>query len=331
MRSDDHIDRGGSAGTDVRQLVGRASADGRALLRSQDLVALPVLQALLRERNVTRAGRAVGLTQSATSNALARLRRRFSDELLVRVGRVYELTPLAQSLVDRVDIAVDTLARVFEDPFEAATSTRAFTVALSDYSLHVLSANLVAIMRREAPSIRLHLEQLAPRAIKDFEELLRQSDGVVLPPDYIQGHPSMPLLEDSWVCVVGSEADVGDSVSVEDLARLPWVSPFGSSLQSSAPPVRQLRSRGIDPRIEVSVDAFHAVPALVAGTDRVAFLPARMVDRLGPTAALRVLPSPLARNDHLLSLFWDASETHDPGHSWFRRTLRRAATSAMQA
>src|SRR5690349_1465811 len=98
-------------------------------------MSLPVLRALLRERNVTRAAATVGLTQSAASQALARLRRRFGDELLVRVGRSYELTPLAQGLLERADEAFTALERVFQDPFDPATSTREFALALSDYSL----------------------------------------------------------------------------------------------------------------------------------------------------------------------------------------------------
>ncbi|MBA2946846.1 LysR family transcriptional regulator [Streptomyces himalayensis] len=310
---------------------GDGSGSGsRTIIRSQDLVSLPVLRALLRERNVTRAGETIGLTQSATSNALARLRRRFGDELLVRVGRRYELTPLAQGLLDRADQAFDALERVFEDPFDPATSTREFALALSDYSLTVLSGALVPILRAEAPGIRLNLEQLSLRGAGDFEELLRHSDGVVLPPDYIRGHPRMRLFQDRWICLVGTEAPVGDTVTTDDLAHLPWVSPFGPSLRSSAPPVRQLRALGIEPRIEVSVDSFHSAPHLVAGTDRIAFIPGMLARYLDDFPGLRVLSSPLARNEHLLSLYWDASETNDPGHRWFRGVLQRAAAQVMK-
>ncbi|MCZ0999473.1 LysR family transcriptional regulator [Streptomyces mirabilis] len=315
------------AGTDDGGSTGSPS---RMTIRSQDLVSLPVLRALLRERNVTRAGEAIGLTQSATSNALARLRRRFGDDLLVRVGRKYELTPLAQGLLDRANQAFDALERVFEDPFESGTSTREFALALSDYSLAILSSSLVPILRTEAPGIRLNLHQLSLRGAGDFEELLRQSDGVVLPPDYIRGHPGMRLFQDRWVCLVGTEAPVGETLTMDDLAQLPWVSLFGPSLRSSAPPVRQLRAVGIEPRIEISVDSFHAAPDLVAGTDRIAFIPERLARRVIDFPGVRVLPSPLTRNEHLLSLYWDASETNDPGHRWFRGVLQRAAAEAME-
>lgn len=313
--------RRGSRGSDDRPV--------RTNVRSQDLVSLPVLRALLRARNVTRAGEAVGLTQSATSNTLARLRRRFGDELLVRVGRSYELTPLAQGLLKRADEAFDVLERLFEDRFEPASSTREFTLALSDYSLVLLSETLVPLLRQEAPGIRLRLEHLSPRGATNFEELLRQSDGVIVPPEFISGHPSMRLLHDRWVCVVGTEAAVGDTVTIDDLAELPWVSPFGPSLRASAPPVRQLRALGIEPRVEVSVDSFLAARLLVAGTGRITFIPERLMRRVADHPGLRLVPSPLSSNEHLVSLHWDASETNDPGHRWFRDALCRAAKQAM--
>jgi DNA-binding transcriptional LysR family regulator len=297
-------------------------------LRSQDLLSLPVLRALLRERSVTRAGEVVGLSQPATSNALARLRRRFGDELLVRVGREYHLTPLAQSLLERTESAFDAMERLFEDDFDPASSTREFTLVLSDYSVLVLSGPLVALLRDEAPGVRLNLQQLST-ASPDFDELLRQSDGVVLPPDFVRGHPSTRLLRDRWVCIAGSEAAVGETVTTEDLARVPWVASWGSTLFATITPVRQLRALGVEPNIEITVEGFQAVPLLVAGSHRVAVVPERLAARYADLAGVRVLDSPLPRNEHLLSLYWDAIETNDPGHRWFRDLLRRAAAAAM--
>lgn len=320
-----------------RDLAPAAGSDGsstsrtRTTIKSQDLAALPVLRALLREKNVTRAGESVGLTQSATSNALARLRRRFGDELLVRIGREYELTPVARNLLERTDQAFESLEQVFEDPFDPASSTREFALALSDYSLSVLSHELVGLLRSEAPHVRLRLDHLSARSSTDLGELLRDSDGAILPPNFVRGYPSIRLLEDRWVCLVGSEATVQDSVTTADLARLPWVSPFGPALASSAPPVRQLRAAGIEPRIEVVVDSFQAAVLLVAGTDRVAFIPERFATSRSDLSGTRVLPSPLPMNDHLLSLYWDAGETNDQGHRWFREALQRAAAEAMRS
>ena len=129
-------------------------------IRSQDLVSVPVLRALLQERSVTRAADVVGLSQPAVSHALARLRRRLGDDLLVRVGREFQLTPLGQSLLDRAENVYDALERLFEQDFDPATSTRRFTLVQSDYSMVLLAQPLTHILRCEAPGVRLSFQQL---------------------------------------------------------------------------------------------------------------------------------------------------------------------------
>lgn len=299
----------------------------RGTIRSQDLVSVPVLRALLQERSVTRAAEVVGLTQPAVSNALARLRRRLGDDLLVRVGREYQLTPLGQSLLDRAENVYDALERLFDQDFDPGSSTRRFTLVQSDYTMVLLAEPLTRILRAEAPGVRLSFQQLTTSVGADFQESLRQSDGVILPPGHIRG-PSATLLVDRWVCIVARDnPHVGDAVTTDDLARLPWVGSYDQTVISTAAPLRHMRALGVEPRVEVSVEGFSAVPFLVAGTDRIAFVHERFAQRLDGLADVRVLPSPLPDNEHLVALFWDAGATNDPGHRWFRDVLRRAAAS----
>src|SRR5579863_7300856 len=94
------------------------------------------LRALLTERNVTRAGQRIGLSQPAMSAALARLRRHFGDELLVRSGAGYELTPLGTVLLDRAVAACEMLERLFasQASFEPDNEEREFVILTSDYA-----------------------------------------------------------------------------------------------------------------------------------------------------------------------------------------------------
>ena len=304
------------------------AARPRSTIRSQDLVSVPVLRALLQERSVTRAADVVGLTQPAVSHALARLRRRLGDDLLVRVGREYQLTPLGQSLLDRAENVYDALERLFDQDFDPASSTRRFTLVQSDYSMVLLAEPLTRILRAEAPHVRLSFQQLTTSVGTEFQDPLRQSDGVIVPPGYIRGQPSTRLLVDHWVCIVSQDNTlVGDTVTIDDLARLPWVASFDQTIVSAAAPLRHMRALGVEPRVEVSVEGFLPVPSLVAGTDRIAFMHEKLIRNLGYQEGLRVLPSPLPDNDHLVALYWDASATNDPGHRWFRDVLRRAAAS----
>ena len=131
-----------------------------------DLNLLLPLKVLLEEGNVTRAGQRLDVSQPAMSAALARLRRRFDDELLVRAGRDYELTPFAVELLPEVQRAVRLLARALqvEESFDPATSDRVFRVAMSDYALAVVHERLVALIGAQAPGVRLEIANIDPDA-----------------------------------------------------------------------------------------------------------------------------------------------------------------------
>src|ERR1700730_5360018 len=109
-------------------------------LGGTDLNLLYILQALLEEGNVTRAGVRLGMPQPAVSNALARLRRHYKDDLLLRTGNGYDLTPLARSLLPSVQESTRLIGRTFS-PRQAdqpPVGGRMFTICLSDYSMTVL-------------------------------------------------------------------------------------------------------------------------------------------------------------------------------------------------
>lgn len=295
-------------------------------MRSQDAATLPVLRALLVERNVTRAGESLGLSQPATSAVLARLRRRFGDELLVRVGRDYELTPLAAGLLSRIEAAADALERVFGQEFDPATTTRQFTLAISDYTVAVLFEELNRVLAEEAPGAGLDLRPLTTLSHFDADALIRNTDVVVVPHELVQDYPSQSLLRDHWVCVVAeTNASVGSELTLTELAALPWVSQYTHSEPAVFPALRQLRSYGMEPHVEVVTDSFLSVPFLVAGSNRIAFLQERLARRLAPVAPIRILRSPVDVGPLNLSLRWHPTVTDEPGHRWFRGVLMRAA------
>src|SRR6266567_8832749 len=116
--------------------------DGGTLmpLGGTDLNLLVALKALLEEGNVTKAGAKIGKSQPAMSTALARLRRHYKDELLVRVGRDYELTPFAKTLVPSVrrTLSAVELALGTGRAFDPAASSHVFRLTATDYAITVL-------------------------------------------------------------------------------------------------------------------------------------------------------------------------------------------------
>ncbi|MFF3615333.1 LysR family transcriptional regulator [Streptomyces sp. NPDC002580] len=288
-----------------------------------DLNLVVALRALLEERNVTRAGQRVGLSQPAMSAALSRLRRHFDDDLLARVGGHYELTALGQVLLDRTSTAYDVLERLFasQADFDPAKENREFKLVASDYAVAIFGTELARVIHEEAPRIRLRFSQTPTTVVDDTATLLSASDGLFMPHGVISDFPATDLYDDRWVFLVAQDhPSVDDHLTRKDLARLPWVT---YQRTYDAPAVRQLGMLGIEPRVEVSVDSFQSLPLLVAGTRRIALVQERMARMMEPIAAVRVVEPPYEAVPLREALWWHPVHTHDAAHIWLRETAAR--------
>src|SRR6266567_1822615 len=168
-----------------------------------DLNLLVALGALLEERNLTRAGAKVNLSQPTMSGALARLRRHFGDELLVRSGRQYLLTPAAQRLLPAVRDALCQVERTFAETgdFDPATSARGFSIAISGQSIVTLSG-LLRRVHGLAPGVLLQLRVIPAELIKGDRGML-EHDLLIAPMGFYRpgGEPEV-ISRDRLVCVV---------------------------------------------------------------------------------------------------------------------------------
>ncbi|MDQ0382868.1 LysR family transcriptional regulator [Amycolatopsis thermophila] len=293
-------------------------------LATIDLNLLRSLDALLDQRSVTLAAQRMGLSQPSMSAALAKLRRHFDDELLIRVGREYRLTPLAVQLRYRVRVAVAAADRVFDAQPEVdlATSTREFRVMLSDYALRLFGADLAALLGREAPRSRLRFLTLTSAAVERAEQALLDTDVLVLPHGFITDLEHQDLYDDEWVCVVSSgNSSVGDRLTVADLQTLPWVVSYDGPAGSTQA-ARSLRMFGVEPHVRVAVEGFQPVLRLVAGSDLIAFLPRGLVER---TAApgIRMLRCPVDLTPLTEAMWWHPVHESDPEHAYLRDVVRR--------
>ena len=296
-------------------------------LASLDLNLVVALRALLEERNVTRAGQRIGLSQPAMSAALARLRRHFGDDLLARSGGQYQLTALGLALLDRTATACDLLDRVFSSyaGFDPAVAVHEFTLLTSDYAVVVFGAELARAVHAQAPGIQLRFRQTPPDITENTATLLSTADGLFIPHGVISGYPAVDLFSDRWVFLVASDnSEVGDRLALDDLARLPWVTYLRTY---DAPAVRQLSMIGIEPRVEVSAATFQALPFLVAGTRRVALIQESLASRLRGVAAVRVMDPPYDAVPLQEALWWHPVHTHDAAHQWLRETAAHVAAT----
>lgn len=293
-------------------------------MESRDLALLPVLDALLQEGSVTGAARRLGLSTPATSHALARLRSRLGDPLLVRAGRSLVRTPHAEALRPAVRSLVEQAARVLEPagPFDPRAMARAFTILATDHALLVLGGAVDHLVRHEAPGVTL---RYLPAVADDWVALRDGSAdlSVCLPGSFPPEFRTRPLLRERFVCVVRRDHPrVGRRLTLDQYLALDHVvvAPLGRPSQVD----QVLAVRGLARRVRCVVPYFAAALALVQTTDDVLTVSASAAAAADATG-VRVLPPPLPLPGYTVNLLWHPRLDNDPAHAWLRSVFLRAA------
>lgn len=287
------------------------------------------LDALLQEGSVTGAARRVGLSTPAMSHALARIRDRLGDPILVRSGRGMLLTPRAEALKPRVRSVVAEARQTLEPerPFVARELARTFVVHVTDYVLTVLGMAVDRILREEAPRVCI---RFVPNTADD-PALLRDGGSdlaVGIYGDLPQEMRSRQLLTDRFVCAIRADHPrVGKRLSLEQLVELAHiqVAPRG---KPGGYLDDVLREQGRKRTVARAVPYFGAALQLAAQTDYVLVVSERIARQLAPSLGLRIVEVPLELRPYALSLVWHPRFDGDAGHRFLREVLARAAKEA---
>jgi DNA-binding transcriptional LysR family regulator len=290
-----------------------------------DLNLLVVLDALLSERNVTRAGAKLSLSQPTTSGSLARLRQHFGDELLVRSGREYRLTPAAGHLLPAVREALDQVERTLSTPpeFDPATSTRRFLIAICGHSELALS-ELLARVRELAPRVRLEMRPVAAVPLEADWALLR-CDLLLAPAGLWPAGEREVVVRDRFVYVADpANPRLRDGrLSLADLAAAPHAA---ARLPHGQPdPAAALAQHGITPDVVVTTAGWLTLPFLVSGTDLVAAVPERIARKVAAAAGTTVIDPPFGPVELTETAWWHPMRATDPALTWLRTILKETA------
>jgi DNA-binding transcriptional LysR family regulator len=301
-------------------------------LHGFDLNLLVALDALLREKSVTNAGRRVHLSQSAMSGALARLRHAFNDELLVSGRGGMSLTPLAETLV----VPVAAILRQTQDTlsahahFDPSTSRRTFTIAASDYATTVLLADALREISVQAPYVTVVIAPLRDR-MEEVDE--PDIDLYILPQAVIpQARPHELLFHDTFTCLVWREhPEVSDQLTLDQFTSLGHVVVSFSDDHKTSCDERLAPAVGLERKAEVVVSNFHALPGLVVGTKRLAIIQLRLANKLATSYPVRVVGAPVPMPPLDEAMMWHPRFEQDPAHVWLRALLKRVALNMPSA
>jgi DNA-binding transcriptional LysR family regulator len=292
-------------------------------LTDVDLNLLLVLDALLRERSVTRAGAALGMSQPATSHALAKLRELFGDELLVRAGHEMEPTALAESLVPALGQVLADLEELLwrGATFDPTTAQRELAIATTDLVEATLVPHLfprLALGRGMRLRLRRLAAELPERALAEGE--LDLAIGTILAPPAAMRVST--LYRESFLAIVRADHPcLAGEMTPERYAALDHVlvaSPGdGPGMVDTA-----LAALGLRRNVVLRTPHFLTIPMVIAASDLVCTLPARVARA---AAGVVTFAPPIELPGFDIAMYWHPRRERDPAVRWLRDQVRAAA------
>jgi DNA-binding transcriptional LysR family regulator len=289
-------------------------------VRDLDLNLLRVFDAVSSEHGVTPAAARLGLTQPAVSNALARLRALFGDALFVRTAAGMEATPFARGVAEPVRQALALLesALAHGPGFEPATSTRAFRFYMSDLGQVEFLPPLVERVQRAAPGVRLEAVAADLEHIGDALGTGALDLAVGFLPALGPPVARRALFRDPYVCLMRAGHPAGGKkLTMKRFAEAAHVLVTyrggGHRVIEEA-----LERSGVARRIALRVPHFTVVPMVLARTDLILTLPARVARVYERQGGFKSLPPPVAMPPAEVAVHWHERFEADPGNRWLR-------------
>jgi DNA-binding transcriptional LysR family regulator len=297
-------------------------------LRGLDLNLLVPLQALLEERSVTRAAMRVNLSQPAMSRVFERLREAFSDELLIRSGKKYALTPRAAALLEELTLVLPKVESLWQKkPFSPASATGCLKLAMTDQMAALLLPELVATLSREAPNVDVQIVPWQESSVRDLAA--GHLDLVVSPLTAPFPLVVERLLPDRFVCLVSrNHPHRKKSFSLtEYLAEKHIVLEVQPGHQTLVD--RPLSELGKRRKSALRLPFFVVAVEALEKTSLVLTIPERLADRRMDPRKTRLVEAPKEIPPYYQTMSWSDRLNADPLHSWFRDCLRATCKRIM--
>ena len=289
-------------------------------LHELDLNLLVVFNQLLIERRVSKVAQTLGISQPGVSNALAKLRRCFGDELFLRTSKGMEPTPYADQLAESVSYALAMIHSGVNQraSFEPASSNQAFTLGMTDIGEIYFLPALIERLHREAPAVTVSTVRNTSINLRDELEAGKVDLAIGLLPQLKAGFFQRCLFSQGYVCLMRRghrlakrRMSLAEYCAAEHLLVVSAGTGHGKVDEL-------LRRSGVRRTVRLTVPHYVGVGHILRGSDLIATVPERLADRLVQTFELTSVPHPATLPQVPINVFWHAKYHRSPANVWLR-------------
>jgi DNA-binding transcriptional LysR family regulator len=292
------------------------------MMTNIDLRLLAVVKELNRTRSVSRTAKKLGLSQSAVSMSLARLRDHFHDQLFVRTSTGMVSTPHGTEIIDELKKAEEILRNVLEHEvvFKPYTTNRVFHIHSTDIAQVTLLPKLIRRLREIAPSVRIDLQRISensPRLLESGE--IDLAVGFVLPMG--AGFCQQRLFKERFVCAVRADhprvrTDLTLAQFESELHLAIATSGTGHGIVGA-----KLEEKKIQRNVALTVPSFLGISPILAASDFVVILPEQLGDYLASSGNVKIFTLPFDMPPYFITQHWHELNGHDPASRWLRGVI----------
>ena len=298
-----------------------------------DLNLLPVFDALIRVRSVSRAAHELNMSQSAVSHALKRLRAFFGDPLFLKTGAGMQPTPRALELLVPVLNVMGTVRGelLVREGFDAALARRTFSLCLTDMGELIFLPRLIARLRRQAPHCSLRTLQIPMHQMQGALESGEADLALGSLHSVPEGLFQQQLFTRSFVTIVNRRnRKIAERMSQEQFFALEHivVSLSGRTEDCYDNVIDQVAGPR---RIYLTTPHFLTVPMIIEqNPELIATVPRELATRFANYKSIKMVETPVILPPFAIRQYWHPRFQHDAASIWLRGQVKEAFDTGQQ-
>lgn len=287
-----------------------------------DLNLLVVFHHLLLHKRVSAVAEVLGMSQPAVSSALGRLRTHLGDELFLRTQKGMAPTPYALQLAEPVALALDGLQQALNvrAAFEPVSSTRSFTIAMTDVGEMYFLPVLIDALAHAAPGVTLQVVSVNQTSLKEDMATGRVDLAMGLLPQLQAGFYQQALFKQKYICLMRKRHPLAEKNKLNLVAftKAEHVRIIAAGTGHGRVDVA-LEKQKLRRQFRLTVPHYVALGDVLSHSDLIATVPERFADRTLLPFELVKRDLPIQLDESAIHQFWHSRLHRDPGHQWLRR------------